>query len=226
MSKAQKEPKLPDFLPGRPWGPEDFAAKTNVSRETLARLKAYAGLLTDWNSRHNLVSANSLEDLWRRHFWDSAQLAPLIPKTAKTLADLGSGAGFPGLVLAEMLRGQLAVTLYEATAKKCAFLAAVAEQMQLSVTIHNVRVEEAPPQIFDVITARACAPLAKLLAYTQRFSGPNSVSLLLKGQNMGSELTEAHKSWKMNIRQIPSLTHPSGAVLEVTNLKSGKLGRS
>jgi 16S rRNA (guanine527-N7)-methyltransferase len=208
------------------FGPEDFAAKTNVSRETLARLKAYAGLLTDWNSRHNLVSANSLEDVWRRHFWDSAQLAPLIPKTAKTLADFGSGAGFPGLVLAEMLRDRLAVTLYEATTKKCTFLAAAAEQIKLPVTIHNVRIEYAPPQIFDVITARACAPLPKLLAYAKRFSGPNSVCLLMKGQNMGSELTEAHKSWKMNVRQIPSLTHPSGAVLEVTHLKSGKLGRS
>ena len=82
------------------FGPEDFAARTSVSRETLVRLKAYGGLLTDWNAQHNLVSARSLEDLWRRHFWDSAQLAPLIPENAKSLVDLGSGAGFPGLVLA------------------------------------------------------------------------------------------------------------------------------
>jgi 16S rRNA (guanine527-N7)-methyltransferase len=205
---------LPEFS----FGPEDFAARTNVSRETLARLKAYAGLLTDWNSRHNLVSARSLEDLWQRHFWDSAQLVPLIPKTAKTLADIGSGAGFPGLVLAEMLRGQVAVTLYEATAKKCAFLAAAAERMKIPITIRNTRTEEAPPQAFDVITARACAPLPKLLTYAQRLTGPNSVCLLLKGQNMGSELTEAHKSWNMMARQIPSLTHPSGMILEVKNL--------
>ena len=200
------------------FGPEEFATRTGVSRETLSRLKAYAGLLTDWNARHNLVSANSLEDLWQRHFWDSAQLAPLIPKTAKTLADIGSGAGFPGLVLAEMLRGQVAVTLYEATAKKCTFLAAAAERMEIPVTIRNIRTEEAPPQVFDVITARACAPLPKLFIYAQRLTGPNSVCLLLKGQNMGSELTEAHKSWNMMARQIPSLTHPSGIILEVKNL--------
>src|SRR5580698_7459 len=112
---AQRPSALPD-----PFGPEEFAAATNVSRETLARLKAYAGLLTDWNARHNLVSARSLEDLWRRHFWDSAQLAPLVPENAQTLADLGSGAGFPGLVLAELLRDKVQVSLFEATAKKCA----------------------------------------------------------------------------------------------------------
>ena len=212
MSKARNGRKLLDF------GPEDFAARTNVSRETLSRLKAYAGLLIDWNTRHNLVSAGSLEDLWQRHFWDSAQLTLLIPKTAKTLADMGSGAGFPGLVLAEMLRGQVAVTLYEATAKKCTFLVAAAERMEIPVTIRNTRIEDAPPQGFDVITARACAPLPKLLSYAQRLTGQNSVCLLSKGQNLGSELTQAHKSWNMMARQIPSLTDPSGMILEVKNL--------
>ena len=79
-----------------PFGPEEFAAQTGVSRETLARLKAYADMLTDWNARHNLVARSTLPDLWRRHMWDRAQLAPLIPPKAKTLADLGSGPGFPG----------------------------------------------------------------------------------------------------------------------------------
>src|SRR5471032_3287886 len=114
-----------------PFGPEDFAAQTGVSRETLARLKAYADMLADWNARHNLVAKSTMPDLWQRHFWDSAQLAPLIPPGARTLADLGSGAGFPGLVLAAMLENQVAVTLYEATAKKCAFLTAAAERMRL-----------------------------------------------------------------------------------------------
>jgi 16S rRNA (guanine527-N7)-methyltransferase len=134
------------------------------------------------------------------------------------LVDMGSGAGFPGLVLAEMLRGQTEVTLYEGTAKKCTFLTAVAERMDLAVTVRNARTEDAPAQAFDVITARALAPLPKLLSYAQRFTGPNSVCLFLKGQNVGSELTEAHKSWKMEVRQIPSLTDPSGAVLEITEL--------
>jgi 16S rRNA (guanine527-N7)-methyltransferase len=214
MSKARGKPKLPNTL----FGPEEFAEKTGVSRETLSRLKAYADMLADWNARHNLVSARSLEDVWQRHFWDSAQLVPLIPPAAKTLADLGSGAGFPGLVLAEMLRGRVAVSLYEATGKKSAFLAAAAERMQLPVTIHNQRMEDAPARAYDVVTARACAPLPTLLKYAQRFTGPNSVCLLLKGQNVGSELTEAHKSWRMKARQIPSLTDPSGVILEITEL--------
>ena len=116
------------------FGPEDFAAQTGVSRETLAHLKAYAGLLKDWNARHNLVSAHSLEDVsWQRYFWDSAQLAlSCAHKRPAVCADLGSGAGFPGLVLAELLRGRVSVSLFEATAKKCAFLTAAAERMQLA----------------------------------------------------------------------------------------------
>jgi 16S rRNA (guanine527-N7)-methyltransferase len=205
-------------VPEAAFGPAEFAAATNVSRETLARLKAYADLLKDWNSRHNLVSARSLEDLWRRHFWDSAQLAPLIPLEARTLADLGSGAGFPGLVLAEMLRNRVAVTLFEATAKKCDFLKATAQRMQLPVAIKNERMEEAAPTVFDAVTARACAPLPVLLPYAQHFIGPNSVCLFLKGQNVGAELTQAHKFWKMKVRQIPSLTDPSGVILELREL--------
>jgi 16S rRNA (guanine527-N7)-methyltransferase len=200
------------------FGPEEFAAKTGVSRETLVRLTAYADLLVDWNSRHNLVSARSLKDLWLRHFWDSAQLAPLVPQGALTLADLGSGAGFPGLVLAELLRDRVSVSLFEATAKKCGFLNAAAERMALKVEIHNCRMEEARPQPFDVITARACAPLPLLLTYAARFTSPNNVCLFLKGQNVGSELTEAHKSWKMKARQIPSLSDPSGTILELSEL--------
>jgi len=200
-----------------PFGPEDFAVQTGVSRETLARLKAYADALTDWNARHNLVSKNSLTDLWRRHFWDSAQLAPLIPAGAKNLADLGSGAGFPGLALAAM-RPDLAVTLFEATAKKCAFLQAAAERMGLSVAIENARMEDLPPRAFDVVTARAVAPLPKLLEYAHSFMGPNSVCLFLKGQNVGSELTEGHKCWNMKLSQVPSQTDPSGAIVTVREL--------
>ena len=205
-------------MPNSPFGPDEFAAATNVSRETLARLKAYAGLLQDWNSRHNLVSARSLEDLWRRHFLDSAQLAPLIPAKARTLADLGSGAGFPGLVLAEMLRDRVSVTLFETTTKKCDFLIAAAKCMELPVSVQNARMEDTGSQVFDVVSARACAPLPKLLAYAQHFVGPNSGCLFLKGQNVGAELTEAHKSWKMKVRQIPSLTDPSGVILELKEL--------
>ncbi len=198
-------------------GPEDFAAKTGVSRETLARLKAYADILVDWNARHNLVAKSTLPDLWSRHFWDSAQLAPLIPSSARSLADLGSGAGFPGLVLAA-LRPELSVTLHEATTKKCAFLQLAAERMGIPVAVQNARLEDLSPGRFDVVTARALAPLPQLLGYAQKFVGPNSVCLFLKGQNVGVELTEAHKYWNIKASQVPSQTDLSAAIVVVREL--------
>ena len=196
---------------------EDFARATDVSRETLARLKAFADLLLDWNALHNLVARSTLPDLWRRHIWDSAQLASLIPAGTRTLADLGSGAGFPGLVLAAM-RPEIAVTLHESIGKKCAFLGAAAERMSLAVSVQNSRIEALPPTPHDVVTARALAPLPLLLSYARPLMGPNSVCLFLKGQNLGSELTEAHKYWKMETSQVPSKTDPSGAILVVRKL--------
>jgi len=210
---------VPEFEPQEEeaFGPADFAAQTGVSRETLARLKAYADILVDWNTRHNLVAKSTLPDLWRRHFWDSAQLAPLIPGGAKTLADLGSGAGFPGLVLAAM-RPDLAVTLHEATTTKCLFLRAAADRMSLKVAIQNARLEDLPPHPYDVATARALAPLPQLLDYAHTFVSPNGTCLFLKGQNVGSELTKAHKYWNMKASQVPSQTDPSAAIVIVREL--------
>ena len=205
-----------------PFGPEEFAAATGVSRETLARLKAFVGLLTDWNARHNLVSKTSLDEVWQRHVLDSAQLAPLIPPEAKTLADLGSGAGFPGMILAVLLQGRVAVTLFEATRKKADFLRVAAERLGVAVAVRNERIEEAARAVFDVLTARACAPLPELLEYAQHFAGPKTVCLFLKGQNVGVELTEARKSWRMKVREHPSVTHPFGFVLEIRELGHGR----
>jgi len=205
--------------PAEAFGAEEFAARTGVSRETLARLKAYVGLLTDWNARHNLVSAKSLDDVWRRHIWDSAQLTAFVPATAKTLADLGSGAGFPGLVLAELLRDRVKVSLFESTGKKAEFLKAAADRMGLAVDIRNERIEAAPRRPFDVVTARALAPLDKLLLYAQHLADKRTVCLFLKGQSLASELTEARKSWRMKALQHQSATDPSGVILEVRELE-------
>jgi 16S rRNA (guanine527-N7)-methyltransferase len=204
-------------VPESGFGPEEFAARTGVSRETLSRLKAYADLLADWNARHNLIAKSTLPAIWHRHLWDSAQLAPLIPEDAKTLADLGSGAGFPGLVLAAM-RPDLNVTLHEATTKKCDFLEAAADRMGLVVEICNARLEDLPPRAFDVVIARALAPLPLLFGYAHRFTGPNTVCLLQKGQNVGSELTEASKYWNMKASQVSSQTDPSAAIVVVREL--------
>jgi 16S rRNA (guanine527-N7)-methyltransferase len=202
------------------FGPEQFACATGVSRETLARLKAFVGLLTDWNTRHNLVSQASLNDLWRRHVWDSAQLYPLIPASAKSLIDLGSGAGFPGLVLAILLRDHAGfrTVLYEATGKKCEFLRSAAECAGVAVEVRCARSEEASPEIFDVVTARACAPLAKLLRYAAGFQGPTTINLFLKGQSVDAELTGAAKSWNLRVRRHPSQTDSSGTILEIREL--------
>jgi 16S rRNA (guanine527-N7)-methyltransferase len=202
-------------VPPEAFGPAEFAAAQPVSRETLARLKAFVGLLTDWNARHNLVSAASLAEVWKRHIWDSAQLAPLIPSDAKTLVDLGSGAGFPGLVLALLLQDRLAVTLTESIGKKAQFLRAAAERLGLRVEVRQARIEEAKAEPFDVVTARACAPLPKLLDYAQHFTGPRTLCLFLKGQNLGDELTLARKTWRMTLTQHPSVTHPFGTILEI-----------
>ena len=203
------------------FGPEDFARSISVSRETLARLKLYAALLEDWNARHNLVSRESLNDLWRRHFLDSAQLVTWIPAGAQSLVDLGSGAGFPGLVLAELLRARpdFRLVLIESTGKKAKFLTHVAERLGLSVEVRNARIEDLPRESFNVITARACAPLAKLLPYAQRFWHRSSVGLFLKGQNVEVELTQAYKCWSMKVDRHPSQSDPSGTILEVRELR-------
>jgi len=195
-----------------------FQAAFPVSRETLAGLEIYVALLRDWNAKHNLVSAASLAAVWHRHILDSAQLLPLIPASATTLADLGSGAGFPGLVLAWLARDRLRVTLYESTAKKCRFLGEVAEKLGLTVDIQNRRIEDAPRRAFAVVTARACAPLDRLLAYAHRFQGPETVNLFLKGQNVEGELTEAYKIWRMSLQTHQSLTDPAARVLEIRGL--------
>jgi 16S rRNA (guanine527-N7)-methyltransferase len=211
---------LPDSA-AENFGPEEFAACAGVSRETLERLKLYAAMLEDWNTRQNLVSEASLQTMWRRHFWDSAQLVKFIPKEAKSLVDLGAGAGFPGVVLAELKRGdpKFKVVLYEATAKKCRFLKAVVERLALDVDIRQGRIEDSPRQAFKVITARACAPLTKLLAYAQRFWGKDTVAVFLKGQNVEPELTQSHKSWRMQVERHPSQSDASGVILEIHELR-------
>ncbi len=163
-------------VPPELFGPAEFQAASNVSRETLGRLKLFAGLLEDWNARLNLVSANSLADVWQRHIWDSVQLADLIPPDTTSLVDLGSGAGFPGLVLAIVLRERSAVrtVLYEATTKKCSFLAEAASRTGAPVEIRNGRIEKADREAFDVLTARACAPLEQAAGLCTGFSGPRN----------------------------------------------------
>jgi 16S rRNA (guanine527-N7)-methyltransferase len=188
-----------------------FAALTGVSRETLARLAAYAGLLERWSRRISLIGASTVGDLWRRHFLDSAQLFPLLPAGAHSLVDLGSGAGFPGLVLATM--GVPGVALVEADARKCAFLREAARVAAAPVTIRNARIEALPPYVAAVVTARGLAPLDRLLVLAQRFIGPDTVCLFPKGKEAGQELAAAQQAWTMNVTTHDSRSDPRGVIL-------------
>jgi 16S rRNA (guanine527-N7)-methyltransferase len=196
-----------------PLTPDGFAALTGVSRETVARLEAYAGLLKRWSGRINLVSRNTLGDLWRRHFLDSAQLLPLIPEKTRRLVDLGSGAGFPGLVLA--ILGVSGVELIESDKRKGVFLREAARIGSAPVAITDSRIEKAKPHPADVVTARACAPLDKLLPLAQRFIGPNTVCLFLKGEQVEEELTAAAREWRMAAVRLPSRADPRGVILKL-----------
>jgi 16S rRNA (guanine527-N7)-methyltransferase len=193
--------------------PEEFAQQANVSRETLARLERYAELLKKWNRRINLVGRGTIDDLWRRHMLDSAQLLPLIPDSAGSLVDLGSGAGFPGLVLA--ICGVENVHLIESDRKKCAFLREVARETATPVTIHNKRIEEIESFQVDIVTSRALAPLPKLLDMAARFAEKHSILLFLKGKHVDRELTDAAKEWNIEADQIPSRTDPEGMILRL-----------
>jgi 16S rRNA (guanine527-N7)-methyltransferase len=195
-----------------PLNPNGFAALTGVSRETLARLDAYAALLWQWSARINLVGASTLPDLWRRHFLDSAQLFPLVPAAAQSLVDLGSGAGFPGLVLA--IIGVPGVELIESDARKCAFLREAARIAAAPVTIRNARIEALPPQVAAaVVTARGVAPLDRLLVLAQRFIGPNTVCLFPKGEAAAQEVAAAQHAWRMDVTTHQSRSDPRGVVL-------------
>jgi 16S rRNA (guanine527-N7)-methyltransferase len=199
-----------------PLTPAGFAALTDVSRETVERLEAYAELLKRWSGRINLVSRNTLGDLWRRHFLDSAQLLPFIPAKARSLVDLGSGAGFPGLVLA--ILGVPGVELIESDARKGVFLREAARIANAPVKIVDSRIEAAKPRCVDVVTARACAPLDKLLPLAQRFIGPKTVCLFLKGEHAEEELTAARRGWRMTTAQHPSRADPRGVILKLEQI--------
>ena len=194
--------------------PEEFRIETAVSRETLDRLIRYAEALERWQARINLVSRATLGDLWRRHMLDSAQLLPLIPASARRLIDLGSGAGFPGLVLA--ILGVPEVCLVDADARKCAFLREAARLAgATNVTVQNRRIEALPAEAFDVVTARALAPLPELLKLARRFAGPNAVYLFPKGRGVAEELIRSPETATMRLERIASRTDTGATILKL-----------
>lgn len=198
--------------------PEGFQNRTRVSQETLGRLQAYAGLLVKWQKAVNLVAVSTLGDLWRRHMLDSAQLFPLIPEAARVLVDLGSGAGFPGLVLA--ILGVPEVHLIERDRRKAVFLREAARETGAGpqVTVHACDIDKTPPIAADVVTARALAPLDRLLPLARRFCHEETVCLFPKGQDVDKELTSATRKATLRVELRPSLSDPRGLVLRLEGL--------
>jgi 16S rRNA (guanine527-N7)-methyltransferase len=226
--KARALPQISD--------PEDFAAAFDVSRETIERLATYERLLLQWQKAVNLVAPSTLGQVWHRHFADSAQLLALAPR-ARTWVDLGSGAGFPGLVVAVLLADNARsnvpprVTLIESNARKCAFLREVVRQTGIAslvpVDILSIRIEsvatQASLQAPDVVSARALAPLDRLFALAAPLFSPGTVGLFLKGRDAAAELEAAEKAWKFKVDLVHSCTERDGRIVVVRDLepKSG-----
>jgi 16S rRNA (guanine527-N7)-methyltransferase len=188
-----------------------------VSRETLDRLQSYIDLLLRWQDRINLVGPATLADVWRRHIVDSVQLWPQWPADARSLVDLGSGAGLPGLLLAVM--GAPIVHLIESDRRKAAFLREAARACGAAVQVHAQRIQAVPPLNADVITARALAPLDELLPLALPHMHHGTTLLLLKGRGAASELTRAQEHWTMDATSLPSLSDPEGQILIIRDVR-------
>lgn len=203
-------------------GPESFASASHVSRETLADLIKYEALLNKWQASINLVSSATLSEVWKRHFWDSAQLLPMVPPETINWVDLGSGAGFPGLVMALLLRDRpgFHMHLIESDQRKSVFLREAARLINAPITVHTIRVEQfQPEQLPDVVSARAFAPLNRIFALSHSFWGKQTLGLFLKGASAPDELTGVGKEWIFKHQVSSSLSDPSGYVLKIWELR-------
>jgi 16S rRNA (guanine527-N7)-methyltransferase len=187
-----------------------------VSRETLALLQVFATLLLRWNRAVNLISRRDEADLWPRHIADSLQLIPLIPPDIRRGIDLGSGAGFPGLVLS--IATGIPFDLIEADLRKAAFLREATRITGAPVTVYPVRAEVAVVPPAPLVTARALAPLPDLLNLAARFLAVGGTCIFLKGANAASELTAAAAEWHMQIERVPSQTAPDACILRISDI--------
>jgi 16S rRNA (guanine527-N7)-methyltransferase len=205
-------------LPADPRGA--FLAAFPVSRETEARLARYENLLLGRNQTLSLISDTTADIIWTRHFLDSAQLLPLIPEPDRPLVDIGTGAGFPGLVLA--ILGLPRVQLVEHNMQKVAFLRAVAETLDLPVTVHGMKSDAVKPFAAGTVTARALKPLDQLIGYGKRFLGAGSVCLFPKGRKAEEEMAVAARKWHMKAERFPSLTDPDSTIFRLSDVTEAR----
>lgn len=206
-----------------PEGKAAFAETIGATPAQLADLERYRAMLEDWNQRMNLIGPATMAVFWSRHALDSAQLIRLAPE-ARTWADLGSGAGLPGLVLAILLKGRegAQVHLVESLTKRCRFLSAVVEALDLPATVHDARAENVKIAV-EVVTARAVAPLPKLLGFAEPYLKRGARGLFLKGQAAEAEVAEARAAgWKLEASLIQSLSDPDGRIVDIRSAKRGR----
>ena len=199
--------------------PSEFQTLRTATPAQMADLGTVIERLTAANAVMNLVGPDSLPDVWNRHIFDSAQLIDLAPDAA-TWADLGAGAGFPGLVLAILLKGRADghVWLVDSLGKRCRFLQEVVEALSLRATVVNGRAEEQRIKV-DVVTARALAPMDRLLGYAQPYLQRGSQGLFLKGEKAEAELIEARKVWQFDSDLSVSRSDPRGRIVSVQSLR-------
>jgi 16S rRNA (guanine527-N7)-methyltransferase len=199
-----------------------FAAVSGAGPQAVADLESYRSYLEDWNQRMNLVGPATLDIFWSRHAWDSAQILPLAPD-AKVWADLGTGAGLPGIVLAILAKDVpgFHVHLVESMAKRCRFLTEVVNGLRLPATVHQSRAEDLALPV-DIVTARACAPLSRLLGYARPYLHRGATALFLKGQDVAAEMAEAATSWDFDADVLPSLSDSRGRIVRVRRLGRGR----
>jgi 16S rRNA (guanine527-N7)-methyltransferase len=201
-------------LPVDPRG--EFLTAFPVSRETEALLARFENLLLERNQSLSLISGSTVEIIWTRHFLDSAQLLPLIPQPDRPLADLGTGAGFPGLVLA--ILGLPHVHLVEHNMQKVAFLRSVVETLDLPVTVYGMTSDAVKPFIAGTVTARALKPLDQLIGFGRRFLGEGSVCLFPKGRRAEEEMAVAARKWHMKAERFPSVTDPDSTIFRLSDV--------
>jgi 16S rRNA (guanine(527)-N(7))-methyltransferase RsmG len=209
----------------KPLRPDEFQAMTGVSEAVVAHLSAYLDKLQLWQKKINLVSAATLSDPWRRHILDSGQLHTLLPGSAQSIVDIGSGAGFPALVLAIMdlqYGGKRVPTrqfhLIESDRRKCVFLNEIIRLTGIAGIVYDKRVEAYAGPRADAVTARACAPMVRLLPWAAPLMEDHGRGLFLKGEKAQDELTLAAKDWTMDVTKHASLSDTRGVILEVKNL--------
>lgn len=192
----------------------------NVSQAVQSKLNTYVALLEEWQGKMNLVSDSTLPVVWTRHILDSAQVERYLTPSDRVILDLGSGAGFPALVLAILDESKnRTVNLVESDGKKCSFLQAVADACGLQVVIHNERIEKMPVFKADVITARALAALDKLVGYAKPFIGERTRCLFLKGKKADEELKLCAKKFVFAVQKYASITSDEGKILCLTGVK-------